>query len=372
MDEKRGKDDRYLRHKKVDTSNLEKLETLDINNINSFYDMTRAQGKTAFGGRAVGDAVNVLVDMVEDKNCFKVLTLSGAMTIGKMNYVIDHMIDNGMVNAVVSTGALMSHGFIESAGYAHYKDPGNITDEELYRQGLNRIYDSLEPETNFEGVDKIICNILNKMDKSRPTCSHELMGELGRYLDEKKEDRSPIKTAFRKGIKIYIPAFTDSEMALDFNLYNRRMRKLGKEEIRFDPFLDFNDIVGDAIKHERWGIFTIGGGVPRNWVQQIAPYLEGLCFQEIHELKNKDFDDKPYDKKFRYGVRICPEPTHWGGLSGCTYSEGISWGKFESIEDGGRYAEVYCDATIAWPWIVKAATELLVKRGKLKYEGSQL
>ncbi|MGW8223710.1 MAG: deoxyhypusine synthase family protein, partial [Syntrophobacteria bacterium] len=108
-----------------------------------------------------------------------------------------------------------------------------------------------------------------------------------------------------------------------------------------------------VIKEKRLGIFTIGGGVPRNWAQQVSPYLEIL-----EERCGSSFPIK----KFRYGVRICPEPAYWGGLSGCTYSEGVSWGKFVSPEDGGRFAEVLCDATVAWPFLIKAVKQRLDKK----------
>jgi deoxyhypusine synthase len=93
------------------------------------------------------------------------------------------------------------------------------------------------------------------------------------------------------------------------------------------------------------GIFTIGGGVPRNWAQQVAPYYEIANYRLGTEWK---------EPRFKYGVRICPEPVHWGGLSGCTYSEGVSWGKFVSPQDGGLFAEVYADATVVLPLLMKA------------------
>ena len=99
---------------------------------------------------------------------------------------------------------------------------------------------------------------------------------------------------------------------------------------------------------KRLGIFTIGGGVPRNWAQQVGPF---------HDIINMRLGSELPVPRFRYGVRICPEPVHWGGLSGCTYTEGVSWGKFLSREEGGRYAEVHCDATIAWPLLVRALLE---------------
>ena len=93
----------------------------------------------------------------------------------------------------------------------------------------------------------------------------------------------------------------------------------------------------------------------RNWAQQISPYIEVSSHRLGLELENL--------LRFRYGVRICPDSEHLGGLSGCTYSEGASWGKFIPVEDGGRYAEVLADATIAWPLITKAVMErVLINR----------
>ncbi len=103
-------------------------------------------------------------------------------------------------------------------------------------------------------------------------------------------------------------------------------------------------------KHETLGIFTIGGGVPRNWAQQVGPYLE--------ISRARLGIDEPF-RRYKYAVRICPEPVHWGGLSGCSYTEGVSWGKFVPEAEGGRFAEVFADATIAWPIVVRAVLERL-------------
>jgi deoxyhypusine synthase len=102
------------------------------------------------------------------------------------------------------------------------------------------------------------------------------------------------------------------------------------------------------------GILTIGGGVPRNWAQQVGPYLD---------IINKRVGTGGGFKRFDYAVRICPEPVHWGGLSGCTYSEGVSWGKIKPRTEGGKYVEVFADATIAWPIVIKAVMERLEAKG---------
>jgi deoxyhypusine synthase len=138
------------------------------------------------------------------------------------------------------------------------------------------------------------------------------------------------------------------ELGLDLAIANHMRAKAGKPTWRFDPFLDLDDFAGRIREHTTLGIFTIGGGVPRNWAQQVGPYLEILG----NRLKSSE----PV-RRYKYAVRICPEPEHWGGLSGCTYQEGISWGKFVPPAEGGRFAEVHADATIAWPLIIRAVME---------------
>jgi hypothetical protein len=123
---------------------------------------------------------------------------------------------------------------------------------------------------------------------------------------------------------------------------------------RYNPYLDLNSFARFALGAKRLGIFTIGGGVPRNWAQEVGPYVDIMN----HRL---GIDLQP--PRYRYAIRICPEPTHWGGLSGCTYSEGVSWGKFVPESEGGRFAEVYADATTVWPLLVKGALEELAQDG---------
>ena len=118
----------------------------------------------------------------------------------------------------------------------------------------------------------------------------------------------------------------------------------------YNPYLDLNSFARFALGAKRLGIFTIGGGVPRNWAQEVGPYIDIMD----HRL---GIDLRP--PRYQYAVRICPEPTHWGGLSGCTYSEGVSWGKFLPESEGGRFAEVYADATTVWPLLIKGVLEEL-------------
>jgi len=337
------------------SDNYEPLEALDLSKVKTTDDLVRGMKRCAFGARNVGEAADVLEAMARDKDCYKVLTLSGAMTVAKMGLVICDMIDTGMVDAVISTGALMAHGFVESVGMRHFKYTWNMQDEELYEKGYDRVYDTLELEKNLDDVSEIIEKTLSAVPDEEVLCSHKIHRMLGEYLVKNTKGRGVLKSAFERNVPVYVPAYTDSELGLDFALHNRKRALEKRKQLMFNPFLDLEDFTGRINVAKKIGIFTIGGGVPRNWAQQAACYLD-LINNRVGN--GKDF------KRYSYAVRICPEPAHWGGMSGCTYSEGVSWGKIVPANEGGRYVEVLDDATIAWPLIVKAVSERLEKQRK--------
>ncbi len=338
------------------SDNLEPMESLDLSRVKSVDDLVRGMSKTAFGGRILGEAANVLEAMVRDKDCFVVLTLSGAMTVAKMGLLICEMIDRGMVNAVVSTGALMTHGMVEGFGMTHFKHNPAMPDEKLFSCGYNRVYDTLELEKNLDDLELIVFEIFKKLDFKKVYSSNEILHEVGKYLKKKAGNKKAIlKSAYEKKVPVYIPAFTDSEFFLDIGIFNRRQKLAGKPILNTSEYLDLEHFTELTKKQKKIGIFTIGGGVPRNWAQQVTCYMD---------LINKRVGVGGKFMRYQYGVRICPEPVHWGGLSGCTYSEGVSWGKMVPPEEGGRFAEVISDATIAWPIILKAVMERLDKKKK--------
>lgn len=327
---------------------LEPLVPLDIGKLDSIDALVSAMANTAFGGRRLGEAADALEEMVRDEECFRVVTISGAMTIAKQGLVLCEMIERGWVQAVVATGALMTHGFVEGAGMLHFKHRQAMRDEELYSRGYNRVYDTIELEKNLDDAEALLDKVLSGIEPGITLSSHSLLARVGDMLEQSDAGRAILRSAVQHDVPIYVPAFTDSELGLDFAIHNRRLVAEGKTPFAFDPFLDLEDFADRVRQHERLGIFTIGGGVPRNWAQQIAPYLE--------ISSDRLGTDEPV-RRYRYAVRICPEPEHWGGLSGCSYTEGVSWGKFVPESEGGRHVEVYADATIAWPIIVRAVIE---------------
>lgn len=326
--------------------------------------LLRAMARTSFGGRALGEAADVLTEMTLDDGCRVVGTFSGALTPAKMGPLIADMIDAGMIHAVVATGAIVTHGLVEELGYRHFKCPRDASDRELYEAGYDRIYDTLELEASFDRLQDICDGLLERLPEDERWASFDLVRLFGEHLEEEGRRGGLVHTAWRHGVPVYIPAFTDCELGLDVAVHNEERRRAGREPVglRYDAFRDLEHFVRWMAEGERLGIFTIGGGVPRNWAQQFGPYTEIL----ERRLGASAFSFN----RFSHAVRICPEPAHWGGLSGCDYSEGVSWGKFDAPGEGGRYAEVRADATIAWPILLRGVLERLGRVGSAPAESA--
>lgn len=345
------------------TDKLSPVFPLDLSKVKSISDLVRGMADTAFTGRQLGEAVDVLEAMARDNDCFVVMTLAGAMTVAKQGLIICDLVDRGLVNALVSTGALMAHGLVEATGQNHYRYDPRMNDVELYNAGYNRVYDTLEPEQNLDHVELVMEEVLGAWNAEDTMCSWKLNRAIGEHLKKHAKGRGILKSAFEQDVPVFVPAFTDSELGLDVALTNRMRARKGQPQIRFDPFFDLNHFAETLLQQKRIGIFTIGGGVPRNWAQQFGPYCE---------LRVRRAGEDVELKRYHYGVRICPEPVFWGGLSGSPYSEAISWGKFVPPEEGGKFGEVFVDATVGLPITVAALFERLgdaYKKDKPKGKG---
>ncbi len=313
--------DRKLHHPVEDR--LTAPELLDLTKVRSIDGLVRAMAQTAFTGQQLGEVVDVLEAMARDEECFVVMTLAGPMTVAKHGLIITELIDRGIVNAIVSTGSFMVN---------------------------NYAYDALNSEGNL-GEFEAVMSVLEDWDHADVMCSYKFNHATGAHLAKHaKEQRSILKSAYEKGVPVFVPAFTDSELGLDVALNNRMRESTGRHKIRFDPFEDLEHFAATLLRQTRLGIFTIGGGVPHSWSQQFGPFIE---------LRRRRMNENIPPKRYHYGVRICSEPVP---------GEAISWAKFVPPAEGGKFGEVFVDATVGLPIIVAAVLERL---GKDKSSGTK-
>ena len=297
--------------------------------------------------------------MMEKKGIIRFLTLSGAMTIAQMSLVICDMIDRGMVHSITSTGALMAHGLVPGLGLKHYKYNPSDDDEKLAKLGLNRVTDVLEPETNFDHIDEIMSAVLATFS-GRDTISPSMLhAALGKYLEDHHPDhRAVLLSAYRKKVPVFVPAFTDSELGNDVYCTNKVRELTGKKRVVMDMEKDTAKLLELMTSAASAGIWTFGGGVPRNWTQNVSPLIEIYN----NRIGGGGHGPKLPVRKYGFGIRCCPDRPHFGHLSGCTYEEGMSWRKFHF---NMKQSQIQADATQVEPFLVKYIMDLQ-DAGKLK------
>ena len=336
------------------------LESLDLDAVTSFASLLRAMSRTAFSGRSLGEALDVTLAMVRDPDCKVVLTLSGAMTIAKMGRVISKMIDAGMVQAIVSTGALMAHGMSEAVGLTHYRHDPTMSDEELFEKGYNRVYDTLEMESNLNYVEEFTSKALDRVPIDADLSSEMLTRTLGQVLAEDPHASGVLRSAYlqeRACVRPGVHRLGTRPRPLDVGDEEGEARPASPTRCRCSSTsrATTRSSTSTASPGSRWArrrsASSPSAAASRaTGRRKSGPYIDITNHRVGLELT---------PPRYTYAVRICPEPVHWGGLSGCTYSEGVSWGKFVPPAEGGRFAEVYADATTVWPLLIKGVLEEL-------------
>lgn len=319
------------------------LSPIDIENCDSLSEVLDSMAKGSIGARQVGRAWSVLKQVSADKECAVVMTVSGAMTVAKLGGVFGALISRGIVNAVVTTGAVVTHAFVEEMGMKHYEVPSGLSDKELSELRLNRVYDSIEPEMNLEALERHVRLALEKLNPELRLGSCELVRHLSSEFLNRRQRKGFLTSALRHNADVYVPALTDSELGLYMFRFSQQRGNIG---MNYDPFRDLARYAEWIRSQRRIAFLTLGGGVPRNWAQQMLPFLRA-------SEKNRKRERLP---KIKAAIRICPDQPSLGHLSGSTYSEGITWGKFK-YDDKTEFVELYCDATVVFPILAQALTK---------------
>ncbi|MCK5063268.1 MAG: deoxyhypusine synthase [Candidatus Aenigmarchaeota archaeon] len=279
------------------------------------------------GAGKVAKATEVIENMIKDEKCTVFLGLAGAMVPGGQKQIIIDMLKDGWVDVLVTTGANLTHDLIEALGYHHYQGTHMISDEELNKKKIDRIYDAFMPDEVYQGLEKFCKKVFAKMPKEEMDIK-EFLWLLGKEVP--KED-SILRICAEKKIPIFCPALSDSGIGLQVWGY------MQEHQIKVSAFADLKQIIDITWTSEKNGVIYIGGGVPKNYVQQALQFAPTSA---------------------SYAVQITTDRPESGGSSGAELREGISWGK---LNKKAKYVNVTCDATIALPLISAAVKERLEK-----------
>jgi len=291
-----------------------------------------AMESMAFQSRNLYRASKIYDMMLNDKECTVILTLAGSLFSAGLKKIVYDMITNNMVDAIVSTGAVMvDQDFFEALGFKHYLGTPASDDNELRDLMIDRIYDTYIDEEELRICDETTGKILDSLEP-RPYSSRELLYEFGKYLDNNggpKVDDSVIYAAYKKNVPIFVPAFSDCSAGFGFVMHQTQNPD---KHVSLDSAKDFLELTKIKLASKDTGIFMIGGGVPKNFTQDIVVAADLLQ------------EDAPMHK---YAVQITVADERDGGLSGSTLKEASSWGKVETTYE----QMVYAEATLAMPLI---------------------
>jgi deoxyhypusine synthase len=310
----------------------EKIQHIDIKTFNSIP-LVESFDHMAFQSRNLARACKIYDAMLKDKDCTTILCLAGSLVSGGLKKVIIDLIKHNMIDTIVSTGAIVvDQDFFEGLGFNHYRGFVNADDNKLRELMIDRIYDTFIDEEDLRICDMATKKIADSM-KPGAYSSREFIYEMGKYLDKNgKNPESFVLEAYKNEVPIFCPAFSDSSAG--FGLVFHQTEK--KEHVSIDSVKDFRELTELKVNAKETGLVMIGGGVPKNFVQDtvVAADILGV--------------EAPMHK---YAIQLTVADERDGALSGSTLKEANSWGKVDSSFE----QMVYGEATVTFPLLASYA-----------------
>ena len=311
--------------------------------------------KMSFASRDTARAADILDMAIADKACSPWLILAGSTSAGGCMHVYRDMVKFGMIDAVVATGAsIVDMDFFEALGFKHYQADGQVDDNELRANYIDRIYDTYIDEEQLQNCDMVILEIANQLEP-RGYSSRELIWEMGKWLSEgnAKKPGSLIQTAYEEGVPIFCPAFVDSSAGFGLVKHQKERAAAGKPYLMLDAIADFRELTDIKIAAGTTGLFMVGGGVPKNFAQDTVVCAEILGIEaEMH----------------KYAVQITVADVRDGACSSSTLKEAASWGKVNTTYE----QMVFAEATTVVPLIASDAYHRGTWKGREKPRWAKL
>jgi len=310
------------------------VEHIDIKSFNSIPIIEQFE-KMSFQARNLARAAVIYDRMLSDKNCTIILCLAGSLFSAGLKKAVYDLIDNNMVDVIVSTGAvIVDQDFFEAIGFRHYRGTPFADDCKLMEKRVDRIYDTFIDEDELRKCDMTIAEIADELQPGTYS-SREFIKFMGEYLDKNNKGKnSVVRKAGQKGVPIFVPAFSDCSAG--FGLVHHQWKRKDRPKVAIDSVKDFLELTKIKIESNDTGLFMIGGGVPKNFAQDMTVAAD-IVGKEVGMHK--------------YAVQITVADERDGALSGSTLKEAHSWGKV----DNNFEQMVFSEATIAFPLIASYA-----------------
>ena len=309
------------------------VEHIDITSFDA-RKIISSMKKMSFVSRETATAASIFNEMLMDNDCTIFLTLAGSTSAAGCMKIYKDLVKYNMVDAIVATGAsIIDMDFFEALGFKHYQGSQFQNDTELRKNYIDRIYDTYIDEDELQICDKKICEIADSLEPKSFT-SREFIYEIGKYLKKNsiKKD-SLIETAYDNNVPIFCPAFTDSSAGFGLVIHQE---KNPEKHITIDSVREFRELTEIKIKSKTSGLFMIGGGVPKNFIQDTV-----ICA----ELLGKDVE------MHKYAIQITVADSRDGACSSSTLKEASSWGKVDVTKE----QMVFAEATSVLPLIASDA-----------------
>ena len=309
------------------------VEHIDIKSFDA-RKIIEGMRKMSFTSRDTARAAQIYNEMLKDKDCSIFLTLAGSTSAGGCMNLYTDLVKHNMVDAIVATGAsIVDMDFFEGLGFKHYQGSQFQDDNELRNNYIDRIYDTYIDEKELQACDQTICDIANALEPKSYT-SREFIKELAKYLKSKgKKKNSLIETAYDNNVPIFCPAFTDSSAGFGLVMHQEQSPN---KHITIDSIREFRELTEIKLKSKQSGLLMIGGGVPKNFVQDTV-----VCAELLGEKVDMH----------KYAIQITVADTRDGACSSSTLKEASSWGKVDTTKE----QMVFAEATSVLPLIASYA-----------------
>ena len=303
--------------------------------------LLEAMSRTGFQGKKLGEVAAIWSDMVRQKDLTIFMGVTGSLSTTGQWKIIRWLVEKRYVDVLVSTGANISEDILEALGYHYYQGTWLADDEELLRMKVDRFYDVYADEMQYRKLENTIYRFASTLDSDQTYSTREFLYLFGEFLSKKGID-SIVAAAYERKVPIYSPGLIDSGYGVALSLLKRQKGKL----IRLDQTKDMEELAQIAERTKRTGVVYLGGGVPKDTIQ-----LSTI----IKSLAKGGEEETPHE----YAIQITADSPQWGGLSGCTLEEAVSWGK---IASNAKKATLYSDITLALPLVAHAVNEQVEKR----------